>query len=173
MQDFCPRINMLKDELWFDKKCQNRAFKICFFKSKIDGIFSKKKSIKNINSGDHFLQNTFLFLTSIFELLYFLKSCPIFDKLQWFPLSILIFGLKSCLFRTHHVSNSTTKMILLSTYVQVHTSYGIAKAIPELEVLEIWWVLKSSVVNCATTCSLEFLVIIGITTLFPLSLVNS
>ena len=125
-----------------------------------------------INLGDHFCKKHF-FLNLIFELLYFLKSCPIFDKLQWFPLSILIFGLKSCLFRTHHVSNSTTKMILLSTYVQVHTSYGIAKAIPELEVLEIWWVLKSSVVNCATTCSLEFLVIIGITTLFPLSLVNS
>jgi hypothetical protein len=42
--------------------------------SKIDGIFSKKNSFKNINLGDHF------FLT-FFEPPYFLISCPIFDEL--------------------------------------------------------------------------------------------
>ena len=34
---------------------------------------------KNINLGDHFF--IYCFLTSIFEPLYFLKSCPIFDEL--------------------------------------------------------------------------------------------
>jgi len=48
--------------------------------SKIDGIFSEIISYKNINLGDHFLYKIF-FLTSIFEPLYFLKLCPIFDEL--------------------------------------------------------------------------------------------
>ena len=46
-------------------------------KSKINGIFSKKISFKNINLGDHF------FINSIFEPPYFLKLCPIFEKLKF------------------------------------------------------------------------------------------
>ena len=36
-------------------------------------------------------------------------------KIQWFPLSILIFWSKILLFRTHHLYNSTTELILMST----------------------------------------------------------
>ena len=44
-------------------------FQIQFSMPKINGIFSKKKSFRDINFGN------------FFEPLYFLKSCPIFDKL--------------------------------------------------------------------------------------------
>ena len=63
MQDFCPRINMLKGIffktiLWWimvRQKVPKSYFQSQFSMSKIDGIFSKKKSFKNINLGDHFL----------------------------------------------------------------------------------------------------------------------
>ena len=49
MQDFCPKINMLKgfflkqsyDELWFVKKCQNRTFKVNFLCQKSTEFFQK------------------------------------------------------------------------------------------------------------------------------------
>ena len=55
-------------------------FQSQFSMSKINWIFSKKKSFKNINLGDNLKEKHF-FLTPIFEPLYFLKSCPIFDEL--------------------------------------------------------------------------------------------
>ena len=78
MQDFCPRINMLKG---FFFKCQNRTFKANFLCQKLMD-FIQKKSLKNINLGDHFLLKTF-FLDSIFELLYILRLCPIFVELTF------------------------------------------------------------------------------------------
>ena len=79
MQDFCPRINMLKrkyfskqsyNELWFVKKCQNCTFKVNFLCQKLTEFF-QKKSFKNINLGDHFLGKTF-FVDQIFDELTFL-----------------------------------------------------------------------------------------------------
>merc|ERR1712008_131028 len=64
----------------FVKKCQNHTFKVNFLCRKSTEFFQKKKSFKNINLGDNFKKKLF-FLTPIFEPLYFLKSCPIFDKL--------------------------------------------------------------------------------------------
>ena len=61
------------------QKVPKLYFQSQFSMSKIDGIFSKKKSFKNINLGDNFKKKLF-FLTPIFEPLYFLKSCPIFDE---------------------------------------------------------------------------------------------
>ena len=46
--------------------------------------FFKKSSFKNSNLGDHFLYKTF-FVTSFFEPLYFLKSCPIFHNNSALP----------------------------------------------------------------------------------------
>ena len=58
MQDFCPRINMLKgfffksyDELWFI----NHTFKVNFLCQKSTEFFKNENSFKNINLGDHFL----------------------------------------------------------------------------------------------------------------------
>ena len=62
------------------QKVPKSYFQGQFSMSKINGIFSKKKSFKNIHLGDHFLKKHF-FQTSIFEPLYFLKACPIFDEL--------------------------------------------------------------------------------------------
>ena len=42
-------------------------------------------------------------------------GAPRIFKIQWFPLSILIFWSKILLFRTHHLYNSTTELILMST----------------------------------------------------------
>ena len=50
MQDFCPRINMLKgfflkqsyDESWFVKKCRNRTFKVNFLFQKLAEFFQKQ-----------------------------------------------------------------------------------------------------------------------------------
>ena len=63
MQDFCPKINMLKENFlktilqWImvRQKVPKSYFQSQFSMSKIDGIFFKKKSFKNINLGDHFL----------------------------------------------------------------------------------------------------------------------
>ena len=43
-------------------------------------IFDIKKAFKNINLGDYFLVKTLYSIVN-FEPLYFLKLCPIFDKL--------------------------------------------------------------------------------------------
>jgi hypothetical protein len=67
------------------QKVTKSYFLIQFSTSKIDGIFSKKNNF---------------FQTLIFEPLYFLKIMPYFWqsgapcilKIQWFPLSIFIFG---------------------------------------------------------------------------------
>ena len=90
------------NELWFVKKFLQLYFQSRFSMSKIDGIFFKK----GCHLRKSILETIFLKknLPSIFEPFYFLKSCPIFDelalpvflKIQWFPLSILIFGQKSC-----------------------------------------------------------------------------
>ena len=63
MQDFCPRINMLKGKcfntilqwIMVRQKVLKSYFQSQFSKSKIDRICSKKNSFKNINLGDHFL----------------------------------------------------------------------------------------------------------------------
>jgi hypothetical protein len=74
MQEFCPRINMLKgfflkqsyDELHMVRqKVPKPYFQSQFSMSKIDRIFSKK-IIQEYQFRSPF---------------YFLKSCPIFDKL--------------------------------------------------------------------------------------------
>ena len=83
IQAFRPRIHMLKGNRCIlrirgapvGQKVTKLYFQSQFSMSKIDGSFSKKKSYKNINLGDYF------FLTSIFEPLHFLKSCPNFDEL--------------------------------------------------------------------------------------------
>jgi hypothetical protein len=87
MQAFCHDHAMLKRnrcilrirEAPVCQKVPKPYFQSQFSMSKIDGIFSKKKSFKNINLGDHFFKKLF-FLTPIFEPLYFLKSCPIFAE---------------------------------------------------------------------------------------------
>ena len=40
-------------------------------------------------------------------------GAPRILKIQWFPWSILIFVQKSCFFRTHHLKNSSTELILM------------------------------------------------------------
>ena len=54
MQDFCPRINVLKriffkqsyDELWLVKKCQNLTFKVNFLCQKLTKKFQKKINLR-------------------------------------------------------------------------------------------------------------------------------
>merc|ERR1712051_874940 len=65
------------------KKSHNCTFKVNFGCQKLIKFFQKKILSKNINLGDHYLSKTF-FLNSIFEPLYFLKLCPIFDRLSLF-----------------------------------------------------------------------------------------
>ena len=88
------------------QKVPNSYFQSQFSMSKINRIFSKKESYKNINLGDHFLLNTF-FLDSIFEPLYFLKLGSIFvgptlcqfTKYSNFIRLLLIFEQKPCFLR--------------------------------------------------------------------------
>ena len=88
------------------QKVPKSCFQSNFLISKINIIFSKKKSFKKINLGNHFLWKNFFFCFFIFEPIYFLKSCQFFLwtgaprilKIWWFPLSILIFGQKSFFF---------------------------------------------------------------------------
>ena len=54
-----------------------------FSMSKINRIFQKRISSKNINLGDHFMLKSFFFLGSIFDPLYFLKLGTIFDDLTF------------------------------------------------------------------------------------------
>ena len=61
------------------QKVAKLYFECCFFRSKIVWNL-KKESFLKINLGDHFLLK-YHFLASIFEPLYFPKSCPIFYKL--------------------------------------------------------------------------------------------
>ena len=58
-------------ECWLVKKCQN-------YTSKVDSTEFLISLFKNINFGDHFMLKHFF--NSIFEPLYFLKLCPIFDN---------------------------------------------------------------------------------------------
>ena len=62
------------------QKVPKLYFESQFYMSKINGIFSKKNSFSNINSVEHCCKKH-VFLTSIFEPLNFLKSCPILDQL--------------------------------------------------------------------------------------------
>jgi len=86
MQVFCPRIDMLKekvlkqscDELWFVRKCHSYTFKVNFLCQKSTEEFQFKRP---------FFVKKHFFLTSIFEPLYFLRACPIFDKLVLLELS--------------------------------------------------------------------------------------
>ena len=119
-----------------------------FSMSKIQGIFSKKKSFKNINLGNHFFLKTF-FLTLIFEPLYFLKSCLIFDKpaLPVFSNTIVSFEYIDCwpkalLFRTHHLQNYTTELIL----VLLH---GKVKA---MNALGVGWIQKENKLHHIYCC---------------------
>ena len=76
---------------------------IFYFKNQRN--FFIKKSFKNINLGDHFLEKPFFFSNFNFWTNSFSKIMPwLFDdwtprilKIQWFPFSILIFGQKPCL----------------------------------------------------------------------------
>ena len=68
------------DELWFVKKCYNPTFKVNFLCQKLRDFF-QKKIITEYQLRRPFFVKNILFQTSIFEQLYFLKSCPIFDKL--------------------------------------------------------------------------------------------
>ena len=69
MQAFCPRIDMLKGNRYIlriqgasvRQKVPKSYFQSQFSVSKINGIFSKKKSFKNINLGDHFFVKNFIF----------------------------------------------------------------------------------------------------------------
>ena len=96
MQDFCPRINMLKGNclktiLQWIMVCQKVLKSYSNFSmSKINGIFSKKKSSKNINFGDY-LCKKHIFSHSIFWTTLFSKTmsnfwrtgAPRILKIQW------------------------------------------------------------------------------------------
>ena len=90
-------------------------FQSQFSMSKINQIFSKKISSKNINLGDHFLLKTFFsrlnFWTTLLS-----KIRPNFcrphamsmHKIQQFHLNTVDFWAKTLLFRTHQARNSMT-----------------------------------------------------------------
>ena len=69
------------DELWFIKKCQNCTFKVNILCQKLREFF-QKKNISEYQFRRPFFVKKHFSLTSIFEPLSFLKSCPIFDKLE-------------------------------------------------------------------------------------------
>ena len=99
MQDFCPRIDMLKGNcfktiLWWimvRQKVPKSYFQSQISMSKINRIFSKKIISEYQFRRPFFVKN--FFFNEIFEPLYFLKSCPSFwrtviqriHKIQWFP----------------------------------------------------------------------------------------
>ena len=130
MQDFCPRINICSneivlkqscDELWFVKKCRNHTFNVNFLCQKWTEFFQKKKHLRISIEETIFCKKTHFFLTQIFEPLYFLKSCPIFDKLAppyskntMVSFEYIDFWPKILLFRTHHLWNSTTELIIIA-----------------------------------------------------------
>ena len=113
--DFTPRIDILKG-----KKIKyplmncglSKIAKTVLSKSIFNVTnqlnFFKKKSFKNINLGDHFLVKIFD-LDSIFEPLYFLKLCSIFDELTFLlDFFSLTLGQKSYFL-------GPTKLMLMST----------------------------------------------------------
>ena len=127
-QDFWPRINILKG-IFFKKfrwwitvrqKVPKSYFQDQFSMSKINRIFSKKKSFQNINLGAQFLLKTVFprlnFWTTLFS-----KIMPIFlwtdiprsIFVNFFPCSYVDSCPKIFLFRTHHLKNSTTELILM------------------------------------------------------------
>ena len=67
------------------KKCQNLIFKVNFQHQKSSESFRKKDSLKNINSGVHFLFSLILCSTKIewLLLLKFLKILAFFDSYFW------------------------------------------------------------------------------------------
>ena len=89
-QEFCPRINMLKGIflktiLWWimvHQKVLKLYFQSKFSMSKIDRIFSRKIILTISIYETIFCKKKQILLTPIFDPLYFLKSCPIFDKLS-------------------------------------------------------------------------------------------
>ena len=106
--------------LWIDivpgpQKVPKLYFQSQFSMSKINRNFSKKKSSKNINLGEHFLLNTFFsrlnFWTTLLS-----KIRPNFcrphsmsiHKIQQFHLTTVDFWVKTLLFRTHQARNSMT-----------------------------------------------------------------
>ena len=106
------------NELWFVKKCRNSTFKVnflCqnqwnFFKKKIiqEYQFRRPLFVKN-----HTFSN-FNFWTTLFSkiiLNFWRTGAPRILKIQWFPLSILIFGQKFCFLGPNF--NSTTELILI------------------------------------------------------------
>ena len=110
-QGFWPRINILKENLcilWIQwitirQKVPKSYFQSWFSMSKIDGIILIFFSLMNINLGDHFFLKTFFsnfnFWTILFSKImpnFWWTVIPRIHKIQWFPLSMLIFGQKSC-----------------------------------------------------------------------------
>ena len=96
------------------------------------------------------------FLTSIFEPLYFLKSCPICDKLalpvlskykQWFPLSLLIFGQKSCFLGPTMFKIPQPNWHFYTSTIFVGNSYRISSRIPQT---------TGKVEICKIRCLLDF-----------------
>ena len=106
-QDFCPRINMLKGKLFFKsanelrfiEQCQNLTFKVNFWCQKSTEFFYEKKSLENINLGDHFLFKTFFsslnFWTTLFS-----KIMPNYSFIN--GIFKFFFRPKILLFSTHH-----------------------------------------------------------------------
>ena len=115
MQDFCPRIDVLKGNcfktiLWLImvlQKVPKSYFQRQFSMSKINGIFSKKNSFKNINLGDQrrrFFSN-FNFWTTLFSKFmpkFWRTGAPCTFKIQSF-LWVYWFWPIILLFRTHHL----------------------------------------------------------------------
>ena len=105
--------DFLKKILQWIMVCQKVSklyFQVNFLWKKLTEFF-RKKSFKNINSGDH---------SSIFEPLYSIKSCPIIDELVLPAFSkyngllwVYWFLAKILLFRTHHLWNPTAELILM------------------------------------------------------------
>ena len=80
--------------------------------SNIDGIFFKKWLWESINLGDHFMLETFFSSVTLL-----LKSSPnsstdltFIDRIVFLP--VCWFVAKNLAFRTHHLWNSTTELIL-------------------------------------------------------------
>ena len=111
-QAFCPRIDMLKGNRCILRilgapvcqKVPKSYFQSQFSMSKIDGIFSKKKFIYEYQfRRPFFVKNIFFsnfnFWTNLFSKImsnFWQTGAPSILKILWFPLSILIFGQKSC-----------------------------------------------------------------------------
>ena len=93
------------NELWFVKKYWNRT--PIFLCQKLTEFFQKKNHPRISILETIYVKNTF-FLTPIFEPLYFLKPCLIFDE----PV-LHVFSKYNGLGVTHHLQNSTTELILI------------------------------------------------------------